>query len=249
MELSWSTLLLEIINFALLMWLLLHFFYKPLQAVITRRQARIEQQVQDAEALQAQAKALQDKYENRLTHWERERQSAREALTTELAAQRSRMEEELKHSLDQQRQKAEVVAKRRDSELKERIEREAMEQAGRFAARLLSEGAGPELQSRLVKLLLDSLPRLESEQIDELRNELSENGTCIQINSAFELEQDQKTDLHNAFVALMEKSSRIEFAVDSALIAGVRIAIGPWVLHANVQDELRGFVEFCHDGG
>ncbi|SEG07408.1 F0F1 ATP synthase subunit delta [Marinobacterium lutimaris] len=249
MELSWSTLLLEIINFALLMWLLLHFFYKPLLAVIARRQARIEQQLQQAETLQAEAQALKSRYENRLSHWEQERQSAREALTTELAGQRCRLEAELKHSLEQQREKAQVIAQRHETELQARIERQAMLQAAQFATRLLTESAGPELQDRLIQLLLDSLPALEAEQLNELRTEVQDNGACIEINSAFPLSEDQQTALHQALETLLEKPAPLKLNLDPALIAGVRIGIGPWVLQTNVLDELRGFVELYHDGG
>ncbi|WP_432695539.1 F0F1 ATP synthase subunit delta [Marinobacterium sp. YM272] len=249
MELSWSTLVLEIINFGVLMWLLLHFFYRPLQKVIARRQSRIEEKLREAQALKEQAQQLQERYENRLTHWEQERQSAREALATELAEQRKRLEEALHHSLEQQRQKAEVVAQRRSSELQERIERQAMEQAAGFAARLLSEGAGPELQSRLNRLLLEALPELDAEQIDELRSEAEDHTAAIEVQSAFALGTDEKTALKNAFESLLDKSCHCEFNVEPELIAGLRIAIGPWVLHANVQDELRGFLEFSHDAG
>jgi len=42
MELNWSTFLLEIINFLILVWILKHFFYKPILDVIAHRRADIE---------------------------------------------------------------------------------------------------------------------------------------------------------------------------------------------------------------
>ena len=57
LELNWSTLLLEIINFLILVWILKHFFYKPVLAVIARRRS-IEESLNDANTLHEDAEAL-----------------------------------------------------------------------------------------------------------------------------------------------------------------------------------------------
>lgn len=66
MELNWSTFILEIINFLILIWILKRFFYKPVLEVIARRRAGIEKTLEDAQALHNEAKALQKQYESRL---------------------------------------------------------------------------------------------------------------------------------------------------------------------------------------
>jgi len=48
LELSWSTFLLEIINFLVLVWILKHFLYKPVLDVIARRRSGIEKTLADA---------------------------------------------------------------------------------------------------------------------------------------------------------------------------------------------------------
>ena len=48
MELNWSTFILEIINFLVLIWILKRFLYKPVLDVIARRRAGIEKTLSDA---------------------------------------------------------------------------------------------------------------------------------------------------------------------------------------------------------
>ena len=50
MELTWSTFILEIINFLILVWILKRFLYKPVMDAIAKRRASIEQSMQDAAA-------------------------------------------------------------------------------------------------------------------------------------------------------------------------------------------------------
>ncbi len=84
MELSWSTFVLELINFLVLVWILKRFLYKPILEVIARRKAGIEQVRAEAEDLHASAEQLRQQYEGRLAAWNRERQQARDDLKREL---------------------------------------------------------------------------------------------------------------------------------------------------------------------
>ena len=99
MELSWTTFILEIINFLVLVWILKRFFYKPVLDVIARRRAGIEKTMTDAQTLHTQAEKLQEQYEGRLADWDKERQQARESLARELETEHNRKMEELHLSL------------------------------------------------------------------------------------------------------------------------------------------------------
>jgi F-type H+-transporting ATPase subunit b len=46
--------------------------------------------------------------------------------------------------------------------------------------------------------------------------------------------------------ALVGADAKVRFEQDAALLAGLRIRIGAWVLGANLRDELQGFVELAH---
>ena len=58
MGLDLTTFVLEIVNFLVLLWLLSHFLYRPVQAAIARRQQQAEQARQ---ALEAQRLSLEAK--------------------------------------------------------------------------------------------------------------------------------------------------------------------------------------------
>src|SRR6516162_4211400 len=57
MNLDWSTIALQTINFAVLVWLLQHFLYKPVLRMIDTRKADIEQHYANAKAAEHEAKA------------------------------------------------------------------------------------------------------------------------------------------------------------------------------------------------
>jgi len=240
-ELNWSTFLLEIVNFLVLVWLLKRFFYKPVQQVIARRQQGIEQRLAAAENMQAEAQQLQQRYAGRLQDWEREKQQQREQLREELRAERTQREQELRTALQQQRQRAQTLAERENRAQARQLERRALEQGGEFAARLLREGAGPELEARLQTLLIEALVNISDEQRAALCAELNNSDGAVDVASAFPLAEAQRAELAKALEDLGGRSLQCHFVADPELVAGLRIAIGAWVLDCNIRAELGGF--------
>ncbi|MEJ2307760.1 MAG: F0F1 ATP synthase subunit delta [Gammaproteobacteria bacterium] len=247
MELNWSTFILEIINFLVLVWILKRFLYKPVLDVIARRRAGIEKTLSDARKLHDDAERLQQEYEGRLAEWEKERQQARETLAHELEEERSRRMETLQQDLEQQKRKVEVAEKQRQADAMRRNEETALLQGARFAARLLELGSGPQTQSRLVEIALDGLAALPDERLARLRKNFDTATESVIVTSAYPLPDEQRERLSRLMETLLGAGVTLRFEQQSELLAGVRIMIGAWTLAANLQDELKGFAEIGHD--
>ena len=247
MELNWSTFVLEIINFLVLVWILKRFFYRPVLEVIARRRAGIEQTLAESRQLQTDAEALQTQYQERLADWEQERQRAREQLADEIEAERTRRLATLQSQLEQEQEKARVAEARRQADAVHKAEETALMQAAGFASRLLEPLAGPELEQRLLDLMLEQLSRLSDERIAALRNSCGRTAETIMVSSAWPLSETRRERLRQALTATMGSSLPLRFEQDSALLAGLRISIGAWQLSANLQDELKSLAEFAHD--
>lgn len=249
MELDWVTFALEVVNFLVLIWILQRFLYKPVLAAIARRKAAIEKTLAEASARQADALALEEQYRNRLTDWEREKATLQARVAEEINAQRTRAMTALQEALDQERDKRRVLEEQRVHERQRQIEEQAHAQGVRFAARLLTRLAAPELEARLVGLVLDDLAQLPEETRQALRAACRDAGHKITVTSAFPLAEPSRRALLQGFMDLAQQRVMGQFKEDERLLAGLRIDIGPWVARANLQDELKFFTEATrHDG-
>ena len=246
MEINWSTFVLEIINFLILVWILKRFLYKPVLDVIARRRAEIEKTRVDAEALHTNANKLQEQYEGRLADWEQERQQARDSLGQEIEFERVRKMAELQTSLAQEREKARVAEARRQADIIQKIEEIALIHGAHFASQLLEQAAGPDTETRLIELVTIKLTQLPAEQITTLRNNYEKSPETIVVVTAYPLSDEQRQRLEQALVAITSPGMSLRFEQNSELLAGVYITIGAWVLAANIRDELKGFVELTH---
>ena len=249
MELNWSTVILEIVNFLILVWILKHFLYRPVLRVIEQRRTGIEATLKEAKQREEAAEKLRTQFENRLTEWQKDKAAAGEKLQHELQQQRSRALAELEKALDAEREKAEVVSLRRARELEEGQERAALELGAQFASRLLEGLSGPELESRIVALFWEELAQLDTAQQQALRRAFSDDGDTIEVKSAFPLDTAQRQKLSEALEKLLGSEPGLSFVETPELIAGLRISIGAWSIGANIRDELKGFVDQAHELG
>jgi F-type H+-transporting ATPase subunit b len=247
MELSWSTFLLEIVNFLVLVWILKRFLYKPVLDVIARRRMQIEQTLQAAKDERLASEALQTQYENRLADWEQEREARRKTLQREFEAERTRRLDALAAELEDERRKARVLAEREQRETERRLEIQALQLGRDFAARLLTRLAGPALEGRLLDVALDDLVALPEAQRQTLHQAWHNGNGRIEVISAHPVDQSRRRRLEQALTELVGQAITCNYREDPDLIAGVRLHLGAWVLHANLQDELKSFEETGRD--
>lgn len=247
MELNWSTFLLEIVNFLVLVWLLKRFFYQPVLDAIGRRRAGIERTLKEAELLHKQAEALQQQYQDRLAVWEQERDAARTKLAKEIEEERTRQLGTLRASLDKERERAEALALRRAEAERRESQEVALTQGAEFAARLLSQAAGPELERRLLDLLMHELDSGPPERFESLRAAALDTLERILITSAYRLRETDRQRLEGALSSALGVDDRFEYEEDSQLLAGLRVNVGAWVLGANLKDELKAFADSARE--
>jgi len=239
---------LEVINFLVLVWVLKRFLYKPVLNVIAQRKAAIDKTLADAETRMTEAKDLQEKYQSRLADWEREKDGLRRNLTGEIQVQRERLTAELQRTLAQEREKETVLAQRRISGLEAQASDAGIHQGLQFTAQLLKRMASPVLEAKIINVALEDLPHLSDTQKEALRSACHDSRHVIKVASAFPLEPTQREAIAQALKSATQHEVTPTFNEDFSLLAGVRINVGPWTLRANLQDELAFFAERASDG-
>ena len=241
MELSWSTFLLEILNFLVLVWLLRRFLFRPVLRVIDERQAAIDAVSARVRDKERAANRLAEDYDARLQSWESEREGLRRALGDELRADRERLFTQLNSDLEAERTRQRAVAERAAREETLRAEAAAISHASTFASRLLQRMTCPELEARLIALAVEDLQAVPAARRTEIRDSLRDSRGPLAITSAYPLREAHKAALSAAIAALKDGGTEVTFSTDPALIAGIRVSIGSWTLRANLADELQAF--------
>jgi len=248
-ELDWTTFLLEVTNFLILVWVLKRFLYQPVLNVIEQRRQKIKADMAQAATGQEETKALKNQYEARLVDWEQEKRSAFDAMEQQLTQERSNKLQQLDDELEQQRLKHQTRDQQQQTLWRSQAEAEALQLGSAFAARLLQGLTGPELDMRLQQLFIEQLAVLPENALRQLREGWRDGSSSIEVLSAMSLDTTRQQAIRQALeLKLGPTNGQWQFTQDESLIAGLRVSVGGWMLRANLQDDLRFFSESAHGG-
>lgn len=243
MRIDWTTFVLELLNFLVLLWLLKHFFYKPVLAVLDARKKNIEDQVARAAAAKRDADTLKQQYEDRLNSWQQERQQMHDTLTRELAQERNSQLDALKQSLADERSKEQARITALNAQRESQLMRQAIGEAYAAAALMLRRLASPALTERIAGIVVEDLAAQSPAQRATLREAAAGDDGKMEIATAHDL---SAASLRTLVEALQEASGQVlqaEVVERPDLIAGVRISLGQCLLQANLSEELAFFRE------
>lgn len=243
MQFDWTTFMLEILNFLVLLWILQRFLYRPVLAMLDTRQQRIKDETERAEQLRNEAEALRRQYEMRLTDWNQQQESSRRQLEEELAQSRNASLEHLKQTLADEEAKSRIRNQALIAAREAALAREAAGEAYAHAAAMLQRLTSPQLTYDIVGIFLEDLANLPEDEHAALRKAAAmlTAAPAIEIISAHPLDEASRNALTQALSVAADQTLLPAFKENSGLIAGLLAVVGECQLHANLADELDFF--------
>ncbi|MBD3291694.1 MAG: F0F1 ATP synthase subunit B [Armatimonadia bacterium] len=226
MQIDWITVVAQIVNFLILLWLLKRFLYGPILQAMEDRQQRIQDQMQDAEEREAEAE--EEARQHREARQELEQR--RDELVHQAREEAQQRRQEL---VDQARVEVEALEERwhenlrdeRDAFIRQLRRRMGTELCG-VARRALADLANRELQAQVVSVFLQRLSDLDDQRREELRGALPDAERGPVIMSAFSLSAGQQKDLSSAVHELLDSDASVSFREADELICGVELSVG-----------------------
>ncbi|CAN5678623.1 ATP synthase F0 subunit B [soil metagenome] len=244
MTFDWWTLGLQTVNIVILVWLLGHFFWRPVAGMIEQRRLSMQKVVGDAEAKNAKAEAALAEIETTRAGFATEREAI-------LKAARETADKAAKERLKQVAGEAEALevsakaardAERAavDADWTARASRLAVDIAGRLAGRLDGEAVRAAFLDWLLQQIRD-LPESD-------RNALGAKGVALEAVTAAPLGAGDQAKYRKLICDALGVKPKIGFITDPALIAGLELR-GPHFVVANSwrADLARILADLSHD--
>lgn len=222
MLIDWFTVLAQVVNFLILVWLLKRFLYRPILDAIDAREKRIAKELADADAKKAEAQRERDEFLHKNAAFEQQRAALLGKAADEAKAERQRL-------LDAARQDADALAAKRQEallgeqqSLNEAFGRRAREEVFAIARRALADLATASLEERMVEVFTRRLREMDAGAKASLGEALrSAPGT---VRSAFELPQAQRAAIQQAVDEAFSADIRLRFETAPDLVSGIELA-------------------------
>ena len=223
MLIDWFTVVAQVINFLILVWLLKHFLYQPILDAIDARETRIAAELADADAKKAEATQERDTFQHKNDEFDRQRAALLSQATDEAKAERQRL-------MDEARQVAEALSAKRMETLRkdahnlnQAISRRTQEEVFAIARKALTDLASTSLEERLGEVFTRRLRELDAQAKDDLASALSTASAPVPVRSAFELPTEQRAAIQQALNETFSAEIQVRFETAPDVISGIEL--------------------------
>lgn len=224
MQIDYFTIVAQIINFLVLVFLLRHFLYRPVIATMDEREKKIasrlkdaEQKIQEAEheteTISRMKRELQDKRQEKLAEVTEEIRVLKSDLTEKARAEVEASITDWYGSI--QRQKESILAD---------LRLQTGEEIYAISRRALQGLANEKLETQIIDTFLQRLMGMRETEKKEIEEFFKAPGQPITIRSTFEISDDTRGAILDTILDLTGKEVEIKFETSPELISGVEMS-------------------------
>jgi F-type H+-transporting ATPase subunit b len=237
MHFDWSTLALQTINFAILVWLMHRFLYKPVLHMIDARRVQVDKQFADVRAAELKARGHLAAIEAERAGIASERASVLKAAAIQAeqaaTARRNQAERDATALLDEARK---TLALEHDAALTE-VRQAALDLGAEVASRLLAAVPIRLRSEAWLEEIGKHLATLPKSEIDALGRQLA-NGAVLKVLTVSVLPPEVAETWRLQLRQTLGDRIAISFDVDQGLVAGVELHFPNAILRFSLRSAL-----------
>lgn len=230
MKVDWFTVIAQVINFLLLVWLLKRFLYKPILNAIDKRENKIKSQLQDAETKKIEAKREQEEFKQKNDDFDERKKGLMEKAVEESKTAGEKLLEEVRkaaNDLDIKLKKsAQESLKNTNKEIAQKTQREVFA----ISRKVLMDLSGVSLEEQSVAVFINKLSELNEAEKKQFLSSFKSNSNEVLIKSAFELPNKQQDEIKKAIDEILEAKGKYEFKVNAEVINGIELTANGYKL-------------------
>ena len=238
MEINWFTVIAQIVNFLILVWLLKRFLYKTVLNAIDEREKKIASQLSDAARNKAEAKKEQEDFRQKNEDFDKERTLKMNNAREEVDFEKQRLFEEVRAESAAMRSKYAALLKQQEQDASETVKRKTKDAVFEIAGKTLADLANADLEEQVVQVFIKKIKALDDEHIAKLKTALIDSHRPISVKSAFELSASSKQELEKVIATISGQHVDFEYLKDQALVSGIEINAGSYQLSWHIASYL-----------
>jgi F-type H+-transporting ATPase subunit b len=236
MNFNWWTFALQAANFLILVWLLQHFLFKPVKAMVARRRQEIVSTLAEASHDREIAGRLKQEMEAQRAQMDAEREKLMEEQRSRLSAEREELLQQARAQALKLKAEAHEEVERERTAARGELFEHSIQLATALAERLLRELALPSIEHPFLARVLDYFDRLPAAERGTLLSQLG--ASPLLVTTAHPIGVEEQAEWRDRLGKWTGVAKSIRFAADPALIAGARLEFPHAILRFNWRDSL-----------
>ena len=238
MLIDWFTVIAQVVNFLILVWLMKRFLYTPILSAIDAREKRIAAGLADAEAKQGEAQRERDEFKYKNEEFDQQRKALLSAATLEARTERQRLLEEARKESEDLRTGRQETMQNDFQNLKEEIIRRTQDEVFAIARKTLADLAAESLEEHMVEAFIRRCRTLSEKEKNSLQNAFRAADGPAFVRSAFPLPETQQQAMEGAAREVFAFAGQLQFETSPHLVSGITLSVNGYEVAWSITDYL-----------
>ena len=221
MQINWFTVIAQLVNFALLVWLMKRFLYGPILAAIEAREQKITAQLTAAQTQQAEAQIEHAEFTQKNADFDAQKQALLATAAADAETQRQTLLEATREEAETLRAKQQTALLQTQADMQDDIARQTRQAVISLTKKALTDLASVGLEAQTVATFLQRLQALNATARQPLLDAFQTSKNAMQVQSAFPLTNDQQAAVRAALTQLLGGAPVVVFSTSPSLISGI----------------------------
>ncbi|MDD3245696.1 MAG: F0F1 ATP synthase subunit B [Methanosarcina sp.] len=238
MLIDWFTVIAQVLNFLILVWLLKRFLYKPILNAIDAREKKVADELADADAKEAEAQKEKEEFRRKNEEFDQQHTALLSRAKDEAKAERQRLLEEVRKEASDLRSKQQEALRNDKQNLNQAISRRAQQEVFAIARKALQDLAGTSLEERTVDAFAQRLLELEGAEKEQVTSALGVSSSPVLVRTAFELPQAQRDLVKKTIKEMLGIEIQARFEIVPDLVSGIELTANGQKVAWSIADYL-----------
>jgi F-type H+-transporting ATPase subunit b len=251
MLIDWFTVIAQVINFLILVWLLKRFFYHPMLNGIDAREERIATELAAADANKADAIKERDELAQKNEEFDQQRAALLNKVTDEVKIERQRLLEEARKDGDALRAKWKEALRSEQQNFSQEITMRIQQEVFSIARKGLTELADRSLEAQIVDVFISRQRELSDKAKEQLASVFKASPNPVLVRTTFDLSATQRKSIEETVKEIAGIEIQVQFEIAPNLISGIELIINGqkvgWSLAEYLGSLQNGVEEFLKE--
>ena len=235
MKINWFTVIAQLINFLMLVWLLKKFLYKPVLDAIDEREKNIAATLEDAEAKKEEAKKEQDEFTEKNKQFDRRKKELMDKAVAETKVQKDKLLEDARNEADTLYAKQQKSMEDMQENFKKDFSQKTQQQVFDISRKTLADLASVSLEEQTANLFITRLEELKDEEKKQFTDAFKSVSTPALIQSAFELPKKQQDEIKIKIDEILGEETEFQFKTAPEIISGIELTANGYKLSWSIS--------------
>lgn len=235
---DWFTVVAQLVNFLILVWLMKRFLYKPILNAIDSREKLVAQRLADAKTQRTEAEQERETFRQKNEAFDEQRDELMRTAKDEAKEERLRLLEETRQAADDLRTKRHEALVSEQQSLHEEIIHRTRDEVFAIARKTLADLAGATLEERITDAFSRRLRELDSTMKENLTTAIKTSPNPVLVRSAFTLPSEQQAVIRLALKEAFGVEPEFRFETSSEVISGIELTTNGQKVAWSIQDYL-----------